>query len=190
MHLSHRQVFSPRLPADPAMALKSQTDEQTMLHTTPRRAPVLPLPKRLPAKTREQVEDAIERLRDAQDALIAYLDTMDGDPDIEPAAGFDEPEGGDVQDGPHDPEPDERELGWSTWPNQEAALKACRGEYRHGDTWDTRDTDRESDPSDREPSLGSRHCIGLLTGSENRGFDQTGWAGGGTDDREEERHQH
>jgi hypothetical protein len=180
-----------------------------MLHTTPRRAIALPLPKRLPAKTRQQVEDAIERLRDAQDALIAYLDTIDGDQDLEPSLGTPMGYGGDpadqgarahgtsldleqdVQDEPHDAEPDERELGWPAWPNHEAALKASWGDYqRRGDTWDTRDTDREADPSEREPSLGSRHCIGLLTGSENRGFDQTGWAGGGTDDREEERYEH
>lgn len=166
------------------------------------------MPKRLPTATRRQVEDAIERLRDAQDALIAYLDAIDGDIDLEPSLGFQEPAAGnvdqeniarcrqsqdleqDIQDEPHDPEPDERELGWPTWPNQEAALKACRGQYRQGGAWDTRDTDREADPSEREPSLGSRHCIGLLTGSENRGFDQTGWAGGGTDDREEERYEH
>lgn len=84
------------------------------------------IPIRLDGATRQHLEDVIEN-------LVALLDKLDGDPDLEPylageywGTGGDDREdenehGGDVQDEPHDQideGSDEPLLGWSNpqWP--------------------------------------------------------------------------
>lgn len=121
--------------------------------------PKILLPKRLPAAVRAKVEDALERLMTAQDALLAYLDRMDGDTDLE--ASIDHPfnkpsamvdlEGGDVQDEPHDPEADEPSLAHTNDLNQEQARRHLTAvQYRDG-TWFGMDEDREAEHDGREP---------------------------------------
>ena len=125
-----------------------------MLHTTPRRATALQLPKRLPEKTRAQVEDAIETLMAAEQALIDYLDRMDGDPDIEPNMPgnvFDDREGGDVQDEPHDPDGDEPSLAHTNDLDQERARRLLMPvQYRDG-SWHEMTGDLEAEHDGREP---------------------------------------
>ena len=69
--------------------------------------------------------------------LIAFLDALGGDPDLE--------DGGDDEE-----EPDEPSLGWTTTFNQTSR-------NRLGGTGD-----EEQDDADREPSLGSRSAINQL----------------------------
>jgi hypothetical protein len=119
------------------------------------------IPVRIPKALREGIEAAIQAHLTAVEKLTAVLDRADGDLDLEPSLGhhpYGRPlsltdcEGGDVQDGPHDPEPDERDLGWGPGVNQPHALRQCWGDYRLPDgTWDNRDTDREGEHDGREP---------------------------------------
>src|SRR4051812_43499625 len=51
------------------------------------RSITIPLPKALPPAARRQVEAAIEAHSAARDALVAFLDEADGDPDLEPSVG-------------------------------------------------------------------------------------------------------
>jgi hypothetical protein len=61
----------------------------------------------------------------------------------------------DVQDEPHDPDPDETSLGWLTGMNQEVALKQSTGTYWVPGTnrtiWSTKDADLEAEHDGREP---------------------------------------
>ena len=45
-------------------------------------------PRELPPQTRVKVEAAIEAHIAAQEALTAFLDALDGDPDLEPSPGI------------------------------------------------------------------------------------------------------
>ena len=51
------------------------------------RSTIILLPKTLPQDARVKVEAAIEAHSEARDALIAFLDQIDGDPDAEPSLG-------------------------------------------------------------------------------------------------------
>lgn len=117
------------------------------------------LPKYLPEKTRLLVESAIERHQAATEALIAFLDTADGDPDHEhdpadPPAGIgiddDERDGTGHYGGSEDHEP---ELGWTADINQDHALRNLRltavqnsnhGEVEH----DGREPQGDEEPED------------------------------------------
>jgi hypothetical protein len=125
-----------------------------MLHTEPREGIRIALPRALPKSARLGVEAAIEQHLDAAAALMAFLDALDGDTDLEPSicGGFD-PTGAnitddreaDIVDELHDPDPDrEPSLG----------SMQCVG-----------------------------YC-GEAGASPAHTWDQTFWARGGTDDRE------
>ena len=58
--------------------------------------PIQPLPKALPPATRKIVNAAIKQHMAATEALIAFLDKADGDPDEEPC----------ITSEPHDEDPD------------------------------------------------------------------------------------
>jgi hypothetical protein len=105
----------------------------------------------LPASTRKKIEAALER-------LIAALDALDPDPDLE-EGGDDEPD----QDA-------EASLSATNAVNQEQAWSS--GWFQGSDL----EFDGETAPSaDSEPSLGSpEHCP------------QVHWAQGGRDDREDD----
>lgn len=97
------------------------------LHAPSRPKPQVPLPRTLPQSARKRVEAAIEGHMAAAEALTAFLNEADGDPDDEPSLGStgrsfnaefvdqtswalgstDDRESGDVQDEPHDSEPDD-----------------------------------------------------------------------------------
>jgi hypothetical protein len=169
MHLSHWQVFSPRLPADPATALKSQTSERTMLHHHQRRAAVaIPLPKRLPKDVRPAIEAAIEQHQAAMTGLIALLDAFDGDTDLEPSLGAQDPawgstnqelwahsngddREGDEHDGREPDVDDEPSLAHSNDLNQEAARRHLTDLRFPGRAWATADADLEAEHDGREP---------------------------------------
>lgn len=92
-------------------------------------AVAIPFPKRIAKDTRRQMEAAIEQHLTAVDGLLALLDLFAGDTDLEPSLGSLMGYGGgitdqrdwawsetrdreaDVQDQPHDAEPDEPSLG-------------------------------------------------------------------------------
>ena len=119
----------------------------------------VPLPKALPQAARKKVEAAVEAHLSAVQALTAFLDEADGDPDLEPSlAGTN---GDDREYDPADPpdregiDDDERDvsyneghgrggvasgnsedeefsLGWTNAVNQDVALQAGRGSFSFG----------------------------------------------------------
>lgn len=119
---------------------------------TPEVRPPAPETLRL-RRIRAEAEAAIER-------LIAMVDELDPDPDLEPTLGFIPPGG--LDDGEPD-DPEEPSLGSTNGIDQSA--------WAAGNT-----EDAEGEDSDLEPSLAA-----LLTQT-----DQTGWAGGSGDDRDYE----
>lgn len=97
---------------------------------------------------RQALESRAERHLSLATALIAMLDVMDGDPDLEPAlAGLD----GGPQD---DRESDGLEHGEGDDADREPSLGWSDMEARYGAA-PTFDPDRELDDADDEPSLGS-----------------------------------
>jgi hypothetical protein len=162
-----------------------------------RRAGVV-LAKNLPRDVAEKIEVAIERHHAAADALIAFLDACDGDTDVEEVCedegasneldcsyaethgkgGKAEAKSEDIEDS----------LGWTGDVNQDRALSNCKGivTLRDG-TWFERGGDLEQQHDGREPSLGSRPCVGNFIGSSTADasvWNQVLWAFGGSDDRE------
>jgi hypothetical protein len=122
---------------------------------------------------RQEVAEPIER-------LIAILDEIDGEAELEPTGDEEEPTLGwtagtprilgSTMDGEAEPS-----LGWTGNVNQASRNRLGDGE------------DYEQDDSDREPSLGSRACNpGLMMPGRDRTGDQSWWGQGGTRDLEDE----
>lgn len=128
-------------------------------------------------RLRREAEDEIER-------LLAFLDSIEPDPDLEPTMGV-------VRDGHGDecePPENEPDLGWTD-------VESRCGRYANiGTVWDV---DREAEPEhnedggDLEPSLGFSEPV--MTGDESPGFtwpyrsrdgEQHETTSGSTDDRE------
>jgi hypothetical protein len=144
-----------------------------------------PVPR--PGTTPEALQ-AIRRLRreaaDEIERLLALLDALDGDPDLEPTLGYLPPGMPDEAE----PSGDEGEpsLGWT----EGEARFGCNPVFCGG-------ADLELDQSDDEPSLGAlewatafyvthRNADGTARTVRLREGDQTVWAAGVTDDREDE----
>lgn len=133
----------------------------------PRRRTRRPPPS--PAALRSRIEAAVDR-------LIAALDTLDDDPDLEPSVG--QAPGGEV-DAEADDSDDEPSLG-----SNEGGSGGTRWGHAGCGHWEV---DRELDPSELEPSLAAaeNHPDGRA-GSYGRGIrrgrdgDQRGWETGAT----------
>lgn len=118
-----------------------------------------------PAVARRRERAALVRLRDkverAVERLVAILDDLDGDPDVEDEQGDDEPE------------EDDRNLGWTSSMRQEG--RHWLGSRDTGYRWASDDVER--DDADHEPTLGA---------PERQSGSQVHWAAGGKDDREDD----
>jgi hypothetical protein len=120
---------------------------------------------------------AVETLMLATEGLIAVVDTLDGDTDLEPSLGHSQLDlgraGVDLEDDRADAEPS---LGWTSSIKQEGrnwwGYAGCSG----------LDGDPEQDDSDREPSLGA---INPQPGINPDGIDQTWWGASGSSDGED-----
>lgn len=117
-----------------------------------------------PAEWREAVAARVEELQDAMQALIASLDHMEGDPDLEPSiVGGVEFRDGAMVDVTDDREGDdvldegEHSLGW-TLATRQGGRKWLALDYNGGDREAEHDG-REPD-EDREPSIGGGWVAG------------------------------
>lgn len=126
---------------------------------------------------REQAEEEIEK-------LIAFVDRIAPDPDLEPSLGYYRPDM--PVDAECDDEINEASLGWT---DQEARW----GRYSepHLADLEVDDSDHEANGDEREPSLGSIevHPYGYTTQGETRGLtNQENWAAGNRNDAEGDEH--
>jgi hypothetical protein len=131
-------------------------------------------PRALPKRTRQIVEEAIERHHDATEALLALLDEADGDPELEPSlsgnGGYGMPTGHELegddseldvsyseahgrggQIGSSDHDDAECSLGWSEGADQARSLSQCGGYLRMAGEWIPANDDREAEHDGREP---------------------------------------
>jgi hypothetical protein len=175
------------------------------------------LPRALPKAAAQKVGAAIEAHLDAIEALTAFLDEADGDPDEEPDGIEDEPSLGSLgssssmlltqeawasgprddteeeHDGAEPSEDPEPELGWGADLDQERARKNVTGTVwlPGGRNWVSLSDGVEAEHDGREPSLGSLNPDLCSPGSfapRERRLDQTLWAAGDRRDLEGDEH--
>jgi hypothetical protein len=119
-----------------------------MLYDKDRPRVALPLPRNVPKAARQKVEEAIE-------AMIAWLDHMDGDADHEDV-GDDEPSlgGGELGDDRElDDCDDEPSLAHTNDFNQVQAQRLLKGCVGRDGTWFHANNDSEAQHDGREPDV-------------------------------------
>ena len=115
------------------------------------------------AAARYRAAAAIQAHTAAIEALVAILDGLEPDPDLEPSLGAQDP----------------------AWEGTDQELWAQQGntDDREGDEHDGREPD-----VDDEPSLGAPECVGYIPADGPGGpwFSQANWAKGDRDDLEQQ----
>jgi hypothetical protein len=141
--------------------------QATRSHSTPAsralgKAFAIPFPHRLPKAIRAAVAQAIDRHLAAVDGLVALLDLISQDADLEPSLGYQpygrreaDLEGGDVQDEPHDGADEgdaEPSLAHGNDLDQRQAAANLIVDNLHPSVWAS-DADFEEEHDGREPGV-------------------------------------
>jgi hypothetical protein len=143
-----------------------------------------------PAVWRDELSTRVESHLAIVSGLLALLDDMEGDWDLEPSYGFDALEGGDIQDEPHDDLADGRDLSWPEGLNGPQRLMHTLGTDEDEDSDIDEDSDvgedsdpaEDSDPGEAEPD--HEDSLGWVTAHEDGSQGYGALTAGATGDME------